>query len=189
MTRLLNLIPRTNDFLPSRDLFDRFFDDWRMPALFSEESTWVPAFDISETDKEYVITAELPGIEIKDVDITLRPTDPQPPPETENGTEETHIEENGSETTTTIETDTTIETSAFEKNNYYLQIGAYKTRETAERVARAFSAYPIRIITASTSSGTIYRVVVGPLNQDESGTVLTVFKAKGYKDAFIKYVD
>jgi len=31
----------------------------------------MPAFDISETDKEYLITAEIPGIDVKDIDITL----------------------------------------------------------------------------------------------------------------------
>lgn len=39
--------------------------------LFGEEATLVPAFDISETEKEYMITGEIPGIDVKDLDITL----------------------------------------------------------------------------------------------------------------------
>lgn len=70
MTSLLSLIPRTNRFLPSRSLFDGFFEDWDAPALFGEDSTWVPAFDITENEKEYVVTAELPGIDAKELDIT-----------------------------------------------------------------------------------------------------------------------
>ena len=70
MTSLLSLIPRTNRFLPSRSLFDGFFEDWDAPALFREDSTWVPAFDITENEKEYVATAELPGIDAKELDIT-----------------------------------------------------------------------------------------------------------------------
>ena len=31
----------------------------------------MPAFDISENEKEYILTAELPGIDAKDLDITL----------------------------------------------------------------------------------------------------------------------
>lgn len=31
----------------------------------------VPAFDISETEKEYMISGEIPGINSKDLDITL----------------------------------------------------------------------------------------------------------------------
>ena len=71
MTRLLSLIPRTGTFMPSSGLFDRFFDDWSLPALFTEENAWIPAFDITENEKEYVVTAELPGIDVKDVDITF----------------------------------------------------------------------------------------------------------------------
>jgi HSP20 family protein len=57
--------------MPTRDIFEGLFDDWRLPAIFSEDSSWVPAFDIKENEKEYVITAELPGIDVKDVDATL----------------------------------------------------------------------------------------------------------------------
>jgi len=71
MTRLFSLIPRTSSYLPTRDLFDRFFDEWDMPSLFDEDIKWVPAFDMKENEKEYLISAELPGIDIKDVDITL----------------------------------------------------------------------------------------------------------------------
>ena len=70
MNRLLSLIPGRN-LTPSKNLFDRFFDDWDLPALFSGENEWIPAFDISENDKEYIVSAELPGIDIKDVDITI----------------------------------------------------------------------------------------------------------------------
>ena len=71
MTRMLNLIPRTLPFVPARGLFDRFFEDWDVPVLFNEKKTWVPAFDISENEKEYIVTGELPGIDAKDLDITL----------------------------------------------------------------------------------------------------------------------
>ena len=70
MNRLLSLIPGRS-YTPSRNLFDRFFDDWDLPSVFSGEDEWIPAFDISENDKEYVVSAELPGIDIKDVDITI----------------------------------------------------------------------------------------------------------------------
>lgn len=71
MTSLLNLIPGNSTFLPTHDLFDRFFEDWDMPSLLSINAEWSPAFDILENEKEYMITAELPGIDIKDVDITV----------------------------------------------------------------------------------------------------------------------
>jgi HSP20 family protein len=70
MDSLLNLIPGTG-LTPSRNLFDRFFDDWGFKSVFDEDKEWVPAFDVSENDKDYGVTAELPGLDIKDVDITI----------------------------------------------------------------------------------------------------------------------
>lgn len=70
MNRLLSLVPKARGNYPSRDLFDRFFDDWDVPSLFNDENSWIPAFDIAEKEKEYVVTAELPGMDMKDVDIT-----------------------------------------------------------------------------------------------------------------------
>lgn len=71
MTRMLSLIPRTSRFLPSRDLFESFFEDWDVPSVFGEESPWVPAFDITENEKEYVVTAEMPGVDAKELDVTF----------------------------------------------------------------------------------------------------------------------
>ena len=74
MTRMLQLVPRRSNWLslmPEFDLFDRMFGDWTIPSLWSEERVVVPAFDISETEKEYVISGEIPGIEPKDLEVTL----------------------------------------------------------------------------------------------------------------------
>lgn len=74
MTRMLQLVPSTRGFLsliPEMDLFDRFFDDFSLPSLFGEDRVMVPAFDVSETEKEYVISGEIPGIDVKDLDVTL----------------------------------------------------------------------------------------------------------------------
>jgi HSP20 family protein len=74
MTRMLQLLPRRDGFLslfPGTGVFDRFFNDLELPDLFNEERVLVPAFDISETEKEYMITGEIPGIDTKELDITL----------------------------------------------------------------------------------------------------------------------
>lgn len=74
MTRMLQLVPRREGFLsliPELDIFDRFFNDLELPDVFGEERVLVPAFDISETEKEYVITGEIPGVYPKDLDLTL----------------------------------------------------------------------------------------------------------------------
>jgi len=45
------------------------FDDrlWRMPALEIN----APAVDVTETDKAYTVSAELPGMDEKDIEVTL----------------------------------------------------------------------------------------------------------------------
>lgn len=65
---------------------DRMFDDfdagfWRSPfrSVFGPEPSWrreltwkgIPAVDISESEKSYEITAELPGMDEKNVEVTL----------------------------------------------------------------------------------------------------------------------
>jgi len=72
MTRMLQLIPRRRyqPFVPEIDIFDRFFD-FELPTLFNGEELIIPQFDISETDKEYVISGEIPGIDVKDLNVTL----------------------------------------------------------------------------------------------------------------------
>jgi HSP20 family protein len=59
-------------------LFDRFFSSpFAMEPLFPPfetmpEGTWTPVFDLVETDKEYVVRLEAPGIHKENLDIALR---------------------------------------------------------------------------------------------------------------------
>jgi len=59
-------------------VFDDFFGDFGdinfapLRALSGTGSEFVPRMDVSDTDKEIMITAELAGIDEKDVDITLQ---------------------------------------------------------------------------------------------------------------------
>jgi HSP20 family protein len=62
-------------------LFDRFGGGFGFPSLrrmFDIEPTWrssfgfsMPAIDMSEDEKAYKISAELPGIDAKDIDVSL----------------------------------------------------------------------------------------------------------------------
>jgi HSP20 family protein len=60
-----------------RNQMDRLFDDFFSPieprsfASGNRTAAW-PSVDVHETDKAYRVTAELPGLEQKDVEVTLR---------------------------------------------------------------------------------------------------------------------
>ena len=72
MTMMLDIVPR-HGVSPRlrRRLLDPFFDGWMEPfSRFEERTGWVPASDITERDKEFVATVELPGVDMKGIDIS-----------------------------------------------------------------------------------------------------------------------
>ena len=66
-----------NPRLPALGLYDdmdRFFNRfWRRPLASSTavRRSWIPAFDIRETDEQILLSAALPGLNKKDIDISL----------------------------------------------------------------------------------------------------------------------
>jgi HSP20 family protein len=50
-------------------MFDHFFD--ALPGQGGNGQSITPAIDVEERDKEMVLTAELPGVSDKDVEVTL----------------------------------------------------------------------------------------------------------------------
>jgi len=52
-------------------MFDLFFNDFGLTDLFNKEDALMPVIDISETEKEYMVTGEIPGVDAKDLDVTL----------------------------------------------------------------------------------------------------------------------
>lgn len=72
MTRMLDMVPRFNTvFAPRTSLMHRFLDNWMTPDLFREECDWLPPSDITDTDTAFHVTMELPGIDMKDMDISF----------------------------------------------------------------------------------------------------------------------
>ncbi|NVM21549.1 MAG: Hsp20/alpha crystallin family protein [Desulfobacterales bacterium] len=51
------------------DLWSRFFGETRLPRIFAQE--WAPSADISETKDNVVVKAELPGLEAKDINVSI----------------------------------------------------------------------------------------------------------------------
>ena len=55
-------------------LFEDFFGDWGLEPLagFGQtEREFMPSIDVAETDKDITVTAELAGLDQKDVELTL----------------------------------------------------------------------------------------------------------------------
>ena len=63
------------DIFSFRDEMDRLFDDFmeRYPARREMgEQLWNPDVDIRETDNEVMIEAEIPGMEQKDINVSVK---------------------------------------------------------------------------------------------------------------------
>jgi HSP20 family protein len=72
MAGFFDIVPRFGLTPWTRErLFEPFFSVLSRPYYYTEEvSEWVPPADITETEKEYVLTLEVPGIDMKKLDIS-----------------------------------------------------------------------------------------------------------------------
>lgn len=52
--------------------FDDIFDDFWRPARRAEGGAFAPAVDVTESDDEYRVRADLPGVKKEDLDVSLR---------------------------------------------------------------------------------------------------------------------
>jgi HSP20 family protein len=61
------------DFEKMRKETDRFWDSFVPAALkrTDDSGEWLPSLDVSETKNEIVVKAEVPGMDPKDIDISL----------------------------------------------------------------------------------------------------------------------
>jgi rare lipoprotein A (peptidoglycan hydrolase) len=84
----------------------------------------------------------------------------------------------------------TVLSELLPSRTYFVQLGAYSTRTSAENLAGDLTkSYSVTILPADSGGRRFYKVLVGPLNVDESGTLLYQFRSLGFKDAFIQYVE
>lgn len=68
MTRNASELSRAFDRLFDDNLFDRFFAP---AAPQGERGTRSPALDVAETEREYIVTLDLPGISKDDVHVSV----------------------------------------------------------------------------------------------------------------------
>ncbi|MDH5805677.1 MAG: Hsp20/alpha crystallin family protein [Gemmatimonadota bacterium] len=71
----MTLVKTKPRFPTLRTDFDRFFDRFFPDLPFMEkeimEAAWMPNLDMTETDKEYLIRLEVPGIPKENLDVSL----------------------------------------------------------------------------------------------------------------------
>jgi len=78
--------------------------------------------------------------------------------------------------------------SRLEQGKCYVQVAAYQRVEHVEdEINRIGTSYPLAVQNVGSDTNPMFRVLLGPLNQGESGAMLQRFKSIGYSDAFIRY--
>jgi len=166
--------------------------DEKSTILDPEITTTVPEV-AKVTIEEKPNTLNLPEIKDKtstetivtdkeNVTVVLKSTDLKPPT-TDKKPETIHI-------TPVIKTNGDVrDINKLEEKSYFIQLGAYKDQAVAMGVEKTYAnVYPIGTYAPVTKNG-IYKVLLGPLNKDESDTLLFRFRSLGFKDAFVKYVN
>lgn len=53
-------------------MFDRFLRGWELPEFGMETGVWMPPIDLSETADKVTVKAEIPGIDPKEIDISIQ---------------------------------------------------------------------------------------------------------------------
>jgi HSP20 family protein len=54
------------------NFLERFFGEPELPEAPTLLRTWTPRVDVEEAEKEIVVRADIPGVEPKDVEVTVR---------------------------------------------------------------------------------------------------------------------
>jgi hypothetical protein len=165
-----------------------------------------------DVEDEIVVAVTEPVIEsppedelLVDIEVVLEPSDLRPPvvdiaEETE--LVDTVVEEITSvsepvedELVAVVEVEEALVSAAATYNmtrvlvedSYYIQLGAYREQYSALDLAgRLGGMYPVTVFISDSSDTFNYKVMVGPLGQDESGAVMYSFRSSGYPDAFLR---
>lgn len=76
--------------------------------------------------------------------------------------------------------------STLENSYWYLQIGAYKNQKLVSKAAAGIQTpYPVKIMPVTVNSKSWYRLIVGPVGEDESGALYVHLKNMGFEQIII----
>jgi len=184
-----------------------------LPGVEQEEKPLIEeAYPLAYTSEEGeaigLVTPEPPQIEPESreevprtevtperVVITLEPTEPRPPAEESRAGQDVseRLPVEAAEAVETVQPAAAGEGPLFidklPKESYFIQLGAYTAKSLALKLGHDLAGtYSVAILPAAgRDRGIIYKVMVGPVNDDESGVLLYNLKSRGFKDAFIQY--
>jgi rare lipoprotein A (peptidoglycan hydrolase) len=179
------------------------------PPLAAEDKAAIPpeeevepelAEEVKPAEIEAPVVTEGPAVAEAGKELVLESTEPKPPGPIEEekavaepaAAEVVAAEPEEAEKPVTSGELTVRELPAdyAENRTYFIQLAAYNSVELAKKLETTYSdKYPIAILAAKPAKGGLYRVLIGPLNEDETGTLLTWFQAKGFDDAFVRSVN
>ncbi|MBN1412878.1 MAG: hypothetical protein JW969_18705 [Spirochaetales bacterium] len=77
-----------------------------------------------------------------------------------------------------------------QRGTYFIQLATYQDRNKAVTVGNQYArVYPVGIYEPVDYGRKTYKLMLGPLNKDESDTLLYRFRSIGFRDAFVKYIN
>ncbi|TVR85284.1 MAG: SPOR domain-containing protein [Spirochaetaceae bacterium] len=154
-------------------------------AVEAPEEPEEPEDDLPEVARPM----DAPSVELEPGAIlSLEPADARPP-EAPSVVEMEPEPEPAAEPARDIAANGTPFAEALSEGAYYLQIGAYSNVEGVEAALSGLdlnAEYPYTVVPGVSRDRTVYRVFVGPLEEDEKGRALFMVRARGYRDAFVR---
>ena len=145
--------------------------------------------EIANPEEEIAVADALVFADDKEmeVEVVLEPSDLRPPVVPDEVEEDEVVAVAAPEKEIEIDSGNYNVTRVLSEDSYYLQIGVFREQYSALDIAgRLGGTYPVTVLVSETEDTVNYKVMVGPLGQDESGAVLYSFKSTGYPDAFLR---
>ena len=77
--------------------------------------------------------------------------------------------------------------TALRANSSYVQVAAFSNPRSAKQtIDRLGERYPVAVLSQDATESSVYRIFVGPLNEDEKGSALYSVRNRGFRDAFVR---
>lgn len=80
----------------------------------------------------------------------------------------------------------TVKEKDLREGSYYVQVATALTEADVDKIIGKYKKYPFVKVPFEKKDG--YKIMVGPLTNDEKGAILAKFKSFGFKDAFVRKI-